>query len=51
LIFVGEALISEPVGVSETESGDRLVRFADVDLGYIDLARRRLARRVAPRSA
>ena len=45
LIFVGEVLIGEPVGVSETDSGDWLVRFADVELGYIDLARRRLARR------
>jgi putative transposase len=45
LIFVGEALIGEPVGVSETDSGDWLVRFADVELGYIDLARRRVARR------
>jgi hypothetical protein len=31
-------LIGEPVGVSETDSGDWLVRFANVDLGYIDLA-------------
>lgn len=42
VIFVGEALIGEPVGVSETASGDWLVRFANIDLGYIDLARRRL---------
>ena len=42
VIFVGEALVGEPVGVSETESGDWLVRFANVDLGYIDLAHRRL---------
>ncbi len=44
MIFVGEALVGEPVGVSETDGGDWLVRFADVDLGYIDPARRRLAR-------
>jgi putative transposase len=42
LIFVGEVLIGEPVGISETESGDWLVRYAATDLGYIDLARRRL---------
>lgn len=47
LIFVGEALIGEPVGISETESGDWLVRYATIDLGYIDLARRRL--RLTPR--
>ena len=30
LIFVGEALIGEPVGVVETDAGDWLVRYADV---------------------
>jgi putative transposase len=44
MIFVGEGLIGEPVGVNETDSGDWLVRFADIDLGYIDVARQRLAR-------
>jgi hypothetical protein len=33
LVFVGEALIGEPVGVVETEGGDWLVRYADVQLG------------------
>ena len=33
LIFVGEALIGEPVGILETEGGDWRVRYADVDLG------------------
>ncbi len=42
LIFVGEALIGEPVGVVETEGGDWLVRYADVELGYIHPQRRRL---------
>jgi transposase InsO family protein len=45
LIFVGEALIGEPVGVVETQSGDWLVRFADVELGYIHSQRRRLSPR------
>ena len=45
LIFVGEALIGEPVGVVETQSGDWLVRFADVELGYIHPQRRRLSPR------
>jgi hypothetical protein len=42
LIFVGEALIGEPVGVVESESGDWLVRYADVELGYIHPQCRRL---------
>ena len=48
LIFVGEALIGEPVGVIETESGDWLVRYADVELGYIHPQRRRLSPRPLP---
>jgi hypothetical protein len=35
LIFVGEALVGEPVGILETEGGDWLARYADVELGYI----------------
>ena len=42
LIFVGETLIGEPVGILETEGGDWLVRYADVELGYIHPQRRRL---------
>jgi putative transposase len=45
LIFVGEALIGEPVGVVETKAGDWLVRYADVELGYIHPQRRRLSPR------
>jgi putative transposase len=45
LVFVGEALIGEPVGVVETEGGDWLVRYADVELGYIHPQRRRLSPR------
>ena len=45
LIFVGEALIGEPVGVVETEGGDWLVRYAEVELGYIHPQRRRLSPR------
>jgi len=45
LIFVGEALIGEPVGIVETEAGDWLVRFAEVELGYIHSRRRRLSPR------
>lgn len=44
LIFVSEVLVGEPVAVEETEAGDWRVRFAEVELGYIDLKRQRLAR-------
>lgn len=36
LIFVSEALVGEPVGVAETETGDWIVRFADLPIGLID---------------
>ena len=36
LVFLSEALAGEPVGIAETEPGDWLVRFADVELGIID---------------
>ena len=45
LILVGEALSPEPVGVIETEGGDWLVRYADVELGYNHPQRRRLSPR------
>jgi putative transposase len=44
LIFVSEALIGEPVAVEETEEGEWLVRYARVELGFID-KRGRLRRR------
>lgn len=42
LIFVSEALVGEPVGVAETETGDWIIRFADHPLGLIDRRTRRL---------
>ena len=46
LVFVSEALIGEPVAVEETEEGEWLVRYAHVELGFIDksgrLRRRKL---------
>ncbi len=44
MIYVSEALIGETVGISETESGDWLVRFLDLDLGTIDRTSNRLRR-------
>jgi putative transposase len=42
LVFVSEALVGEPVGVAETETGDWIVRFADHPLGLIDRRTRKL---------
>ena len=36
LVFISETLTGETVGVAETDSGDWIVRFADIDLGIID---------------
>jgi putative transposase len=51
LVFVSEALIGEPVGIAETETGDWLVRFADIELGTIDRRTKKLRRFMAGRSA
>ena len=47
LVFVSEALVGEPVGVAETPTGDWIVRFADIQLGYIDRSTKKL-RHFAP---
>jgi transposase InsO family protein len=44
LIFISEALVGEPVGLAETECGDWRVRFADVELGFIDRRTHKLYR-------
>ena len=49
LIFVSQALIGETIGVSETEDGHWLVRFADVELGLIERDSNRMRRFTAPR--
>ena len=36
LIFISEVLAGEPVGIAETETGEWIVRFANVELGCID---------------
>ncbi len=41
-VFISEALAGELVGVAETESGNSLVRFADIALGVIDRRTRKL---------
>jgi hypothetical protein len=35
-VFIGESLIGEPVGIAQTEQGNWLVRFMEVELGIID---------------
>jgi len=51
LIFVSEVLVGEAIGISETDSGDWLVQFADVELGVIDRKHLRLYRRAMPKPA
>jgi transposase InsO family protein len=46
LIFIGEALAGELVGLAELENGDHVVRFCGHDLGLLD--RRGVFRRFAP---
>ena len=50
LIFISEALPGEPVGITETISGDWRIRYGEVELGYIDRHTRRLVRRLPPRA-
>jgi hypothetical protein len=51
LVFVGEALAGEPVGIAETEAGHGLVRFGDLELGLIDRGSKKLHRFAAARPA
>ena len=44
LIFVSQVLVGEPVGIEQTTSGDWRVRYADVELGFIDTKQGRLNR-------
>lgn len=44
LIFVSQVLAGEPVGIGETSNGEWLVRFANIELGFIDSKRQRLYR-------
>ena len=44
LIFVSQVLVGEPVGISRTVNGEWRVRYADVELGFIDIGRCRLNR-------
>src|SRR5882757_9120614 len=46
LLFISQALVGEPVGIAELETGDHVVRFCDLDIGLIDRCRQ--FRRFAP---
>ena len=41
MVFISEAVRDETVGIAETERGDWLVRFMQVELGRIDRRTRR----------
>ena len=41
LVFISSPLAGEPVGIAK-DSGDWIVRFADIDLGIIDRRTKRL---------
>jgi hypothetical protein len=49
LIFITEALVGEPVGVAETETGEFIVRFAGMNLGLINRAGTKMQRFTTPR--
>jgi putative transposase len=44
LIFISQVLVGEPVGIEQTMSGDWRVRYADIELGFIDTKQGRLSR-------
>ncbi len=48
--FISETLAGEQVGIGETIDGEWLVRYAKIDLGILDLKRKRLIRFFPPRS-
>ena len=43
-VFLSQALAGEPVGIAETQDGDWIVRFCDIDLAVIDRRTRKLRR-------
>jgi putative transposase len=51
LVFISEALVGEPVGIAETEAGDWIIRFAEVELGIIDRRTKKFRRFMAGRPA
>ena len=50
LVFVSQVLVGEPVGISRSAGGEWRVRYAAVELGFIDVDQRRLNRQPHPRN-
>ena len=48
LIFISQVLVGEPIGIARTEAGEWRVRYANVELGFIDAKHQRLNRRPHP---
>ncbi len=48
-VFISESLVGEPVGIAETEQGDWIVRFMELELGIIDRTTKKLRRFSAAR--
>jgi hypothetical protein len=44
MIFLSETLIGESIGLAETEAGDWLVRFANINLGTLNQRSKKLRR-------
>lgn len=49
LVFIGEALAGEPVGIAETQAGDWIVRFSTIDLALIERRTNKIRRFTAAR--
>jgi hypothetical protein len=45
LVFLGEALIGEPIGIEESDDGLFIVSYGPIELGWIDQAANFIARR------
>ncbi len=48
-VFVSEVLVGEPVGLIETDTGEALIRYFDIDLGLINRSATKLRRFAPPR--
>jgi hypothetical protein len=51
LVFLGEALIGEPVGIEESDDGLFIVSYGPIELGWLDKAANFTARRSGLRPA
>lgn len=49
MVFVSEVLVGEPVGLTETDTGEALIRYFDIDLGLINRSATKVRRFAPPR--